>query len=88
MFYIYNGTYIDYFSNKLSVELTMSMVINYFYENFSSEGKPLHDTLFLSFSSLDTDTNPLQEPLLSPTKNCSAKLQEKDYENIFSIEGC
>ena len=74
------------YSTIVSVEFAMSMIINYFYENFSSEGKPLNDTLFLSFSSLDLNKKPLKVPLLSPTKR--RRDITKVSENKFSTEGC
>ena len=74
------------YSTIVSVEFAMSMIINYFYENFSSEGKPLNDTLFLSFSSLDSIEKPLETPLLSPAKRRSDTI--KVSKNKFSIEGC
>ncbi len=79
-------TYIDYLSREVSVEFVMSMIINYFYENFSCEGKPLNDTLFLSFSSIDNDKKQLEKPLLSPAKGRRDKT--KVSKNKFSIEGC
>lgn len=74
------------YSTIVSVEFAMSMIINYFYENFSSEGKPLNDTLFLSFSSLDSNKKPLEKPLLSPAKGRRDAAQVS--KNKFSIEGC
>ena len=70
----------------MSVVFAMSMMINYFYENFSSKGKSLNDTLFLSLSSLDSNKKPLEKQLLPPTKKCQAT--SKDSKNKFSIEGC
>lgn len=66
----------------------MSMIINYFYENFSSEGKTLNDTLFLSFSCFDAEKKPLQKPLLPQLKDCCTKIEKEAHTNKFNIEGC